>query len=149
MPRRYSLPDQPSVMVVQDNKSDETLHIYYVDPTPQQRINYRNGCMKKKGRGKVEDMTVQQQQKFGQIILVGWGDGEFEDFVGGKWVPVSSNSAEPNHRDKAWFAKHHMDLVELLAFFAFERTAVAIDQEEDDTAPDGAGGGGEGSEDPS
>ncbi|MBW2591839.1 MAG: hypothetical protein JRE58_02345 [Deltaproteobacteria bacterium] len=142
------LGDELNELRFQDNLSGSEIVLLYRMPTTKERVAYTNESYQRKGR-KVINRTVETRMKFGLAILGGFREGDFERQVGGKYVPMSSDSASDNYFPewKEHIEKYASDLVEHLALRVFDMP-VQIPEEDEGTTDDGRGATGEEDLDP-
>lgn len=120
-------------IIIRDNLSGGSVTFNYRFPTTKERNAYSNEFITRRGK-KVESNAVFTRLKFGEKILTGIKDGDFEIEKEGKSIPVSSNETSPAY-DPQWkdyIADYVPHLIEKLAEVVFERNS----DDEDDSADD-------------
>jgi hypothetical protein len=129
MARRLS--EEQNELKIRDQLSNSEIVLYYKMPTTEQRLQYFNESVQRKGN-RIVTRIGEQRQHFGFLILTGFRDGDFEIYLENQYVPISSNPASRHfHPDwKQWLKEHAMDLIELLAVHVFEASAVIEDTSE-------------------
>lgn len=109
---------------IDDQVSGSTITFFYRLPTTKERQGYMNMAVQRKGK-RVEMRHAEAQAKYGEKILTGIRDGDFEVVENGKSVPLSSDPKSPHYREdwKQQVADNASDLLMLLAIHAFDRSA--------------------------
>lgn len=132
MPR--ILTDQPNKVTFLDNIGGGKLTLLYRMPSTDERIEYTNAQVSRKGR-KIESITGTTRQKYGAKILVGITDGEWQK---ADKTPLSSDEKSP-YFDAKWkdiIKDLASDVIAMLAIHVFEN-ALSIDTSEEDEAGEG------------
>ncbi|MFW5490432.1 MAG: hypothetical protein ACNI3A_18745 [Desulfovibrio sp.] len=136
MARRLGNAEQHE-LILNDNLSDSTMTLYYRMPTTRERLGYDNSRTVRDKKGRVENKTPETRQKYGQLILTGFKDGDFERYENGKWKPMSSNPSSPIYCPdwKDYLADHAGDVIETLAVQVFD-LSVGLGEKEEDPSED-------------
>lgn len=141
--------DERCELIMADKISQTKIRTFYDLPTTEDRINYSNEQIVRKG-GRVVNRTGETRIKYGLKIITG-----IEDYGDkGKRVPVSSDLNSPNYNPawKVFLRTYRADILSLLAVHVFEASVTTVDPEEEEAeaaedAPAADAGGKEGAED--
>lgn len=129
------LGDAKNVLRIEDVISGTIITMFYRQPTPKEMTEYNNKQIKRK-RNKIATMHGEVRLEYGERILIGFKDGDFEKQVVGKdkkvkWVPIASDPDSKIY-DPDWkkiVSKHAADLIMLLAVHVFDGSVTADDDE--------------------
>jgi hypothetical protein len=122
------LSNDPCVIKCNDNISGGFLTLYYRLPTTEERIEYTNSQVSRKG-GKIESILGDTRMKFGYDILTGFAEG---DFGKDKNTPISSDPASPLY-DPKWkdiIKQYSGDVITWLASYVFENPLTRREEED-------------------
>lgn len=114
-----------------DKISDTTIALFYDLPTTEMRINYQNEQIVREGN-KVRSALGETRQKYGAMILAGFGSGAFENAQG---KAISCLPADKNY-DPDWkklVEDNASDIIETLAVHVFEVPLTRVAKEENFT----------------
>lgn len=124
------LSNEPCVVKCNDNIAGGFFTLKYHLPTTDERIQYTNSQVSRKG-GKIESIMGNTRMDFGYRIFDGFADG---DFGKDKNTPISSDPASPIY-DPEWkeiVRKYSGDVIAWLAAHVFENS---LSRREDDEDP--------------
>ena len=136
MARRES--DEQNELKIHDNISDSDITLKYRMPTTRERQDYQNMVLGRK-RNKITYNQAAARLEFGLKILQGFGDGDFERKVDGRFVAFSWREGSENFYPewKQWIAAHAGDLVMLLAAHVYDVSAVITEADDAESDRDG------------
>ena len=115
-----------------DNIGGGKLTLFHRLPTSEERIEYANSYVSRNGR-KIKSAIGEARQKFGEKILTGISDGEWQKE---DKTPLSSNPESPAY-DPQWknlVKKYAPDVIAMLCLHVFDNP-LTIDMSDDEEDP--------------